>query len=548
MAIAVGLSLPTNHDEYQYIAAAHLVPELRLYADVFYSQTPYFPWALAGWQAVTGWLVESPYMAARLFNIAWSLIFLVTLLNLAARLAPLRLLAVGICAASVGVGLMELPIRVARNDMMPLALATLALLQLARACWLDAEAGRQRVLLHLGAGLLLAAAVGTKLSYAHVAAVAVLHAILDPQLPWGARWKLRVLPLVAGGVLGAVPMLAMAAASPENFLYATTEFHQTHHHWASSATPEAYEAIGSLAVRAYVLFRVLATLPYLLLALVFAACIAVALLARHRAGDPEEVRLWSICLLCVGTVLASIPMFIMPKPLHAQYVAPVVPFVAIAAASATALMRRRARAARLGDGRAWLFGAAALLIGGALVQAFVAPRLGPISYLRFLTAMSLRDPSGGPWLEHGGLWVAPHMRRVAGRLQDVLGPPQPGLRIATVMNTYPIEAGFGIHRELAGAPFFYQTNDRIPPALVERLRGTSPELAPAWLERAQVRAVLVGYMPALDAPFRAHARRHGFLCFTVDLSGSRSDREETGAGELWVAPELARAAPDCGTD
>ncbi len=544
MVALMGLSLPTNHDEYQYLAAAHLFPEHRLYADVFYSQTPYFPVALSAWLAATRDVLPSAYLSARLFNIAWSIVFVAALFAMLFRLSPSRLFATMVGAALLLVEVMHLPLRTARNDMMPLALCTVALALLVQGCWLEAAARRRRAWLHFAAGLLIAAAVGTKQSYAFVALVAAAWALAAPHLPWRERLRAQFWPLAAGGVLGGLPMLALIAASPVNFLYSNLEFHSTHHLWWSAATPEAEAAISSLTVRAYVLFRALATWPFLVLGALFAACMAVALLAPRRAPDPEARRLVSVLLLAAVTVLVALPIFILPKPLHVQYVAPMLPFIG-ACAVAGAALACHVLAQRPGFAcRPWLHGASALLLASILAYGMVTPRKGAVAHLRYVAAATLRG--GDHWVGHGGVWVAGHAARIEARLREVLGPPREGLRIATLMNIYPIGAGFGIHPELAGAPFFYQTNDRIPPGQVQSLGGTSPAGVAEWAARAGVQAVLLGYLPRLDAPLRDHARREGFLCFRVDLRGGQSDHlPEAEPGELWVAPELARAAPDC---
>ena len=127
IAVVLGLSLPTNHDEYQYVAAAHLFREMRIYADFFYSQPPYFPAFLSAWLALTDGLVASPYVASRIFNILWSILFIAALFQILFRLSPSRLFAASVGMALICVEITLLPLRVARNDMMPLALTTAAL-------------------------------------------------------------------------------------------------------------------------------------------------------------------------------------------------------------------------------------------------------------------------------------------------------------------------------------------------------------------------------------------------------------------------------------
>jgi hypothetical protein len=142
------------------------------------------------------------------------------------------------------------------------------------------------------------------------------------------------------------------------------------------------------------------------------------------------------------------------------------------------------------------------VLATTLAYGLITPQRGAIARLHDVATAVLRgegDDSAGD-----GAWVGAHAARVEARLREVLGPPRRDLRIATIMNIYPAGAGFGVYRELAGAPFFYQTNDRIAPVQLRRLVGTSPRLAPAWLAEAEVQVVLVGYMVQLDAPLRGY--------------------------------------------
>ena len=88
LALMVGFSIPTNHDEFQYIAAAHLVGSERLYAEFFYSQTPYFPILLSLWLDELVHVLDSPYVLSRAFNALWSVVFIGSLAGLSPGSVP----------------------------------------------------------------------------------------------------------------------------------------------------------------------------------------------------------------------------------------------------------------------------------------------------------------------------------------------------------------------------------------------------------------------------------------------------------------------------
>jgi hypothetical protein len=126
-------------------------------------------------------------------------------------------------------------------------------------------------------------------------------------------------------------------------------------------------------------------------------------------------------------------------------------------------------------------------------------------------------------------------------MEQVLGPATEHFRIATLMPIYPIEAGFGIHPELASAPFFFRANDDLSPDQLERLVGIGPSTVEAWLGENNVQALLTGYDQNLETGFRAYAATRGMSCFRLDLRGAY----ETNRGYLYVDPVLARLPDEC---
>jgi hypothetical protein len=155
-----------------------------------------------------------------------------------------------------------------------------------------------------------------------------------------------------------------------------------------------------------------------------------------------------------------------------------------------------------------------------------------------------RDAAAVDWRLPVGTntWVASHAQQVRARFHEVLGSGSRTLKIATLMSEYPLDAGFGIYREFAGAPFFYRSNDDLPPERVTQLIGTAPRALGSWLSEHQVTAILVGYHErALEKGFLEYARAGNFACFSVSLQGAY----QINYGQLLVSRHLARASPDC---
>jgi hypothetical protein len=122
--------------------------------------------------------------------------------------------------------------------------------------------------------------------------------------------------------------------------------------------------------------------------------------------------------------------------------------------------------------------------------------------------------------------------------------PSKELKIATLMSVYPLEAGFGIYDELAGAPFFYRVNDILPVARRRALKGVAPAEVPAWLTEMQATAVMTGYVSGydfdLEEGFARFARESGLIPLPVDLRGGYKQDRGSGMGLLWVAPSLVQ--------
>jgi len=522
--IVHGLSPATSHDEHQYIAAALLADDRSIYRDFFYSQTPYFALSLSRWLAL--FPDASVYGAARAFNIMWSLSFLVVSWGLMWRISGAPLLATVLVAGIATSPLLAPAISLVRNDMMPLFLATMAL-----ACMIHVSPQRPRVpaVLSFLAGLLAASAFGAKQSYAFLPAALVIFALLAPTYA-GLRDRLTglLMPLGAGGLLGGAPLAVIASGSFSNFMYATFEYHRT-------ADPVWFARVGvaeqtELLPRLIIFSKLALDFQTVALLLCFLLCAGLLIgRGRGRMRAVDDARSNALYLSAIGLVVATTSLLGFAKSIFAQYLAPLLTFAAITLAAAVGAARSVLAGPRSG---AAVAGAAAVLLG-----------LG-------VTANLLANPGGSTarlacaW--HDCEWAPSHVRRVAMRLNEILGPGAKELRIATLMSVYPLEAGFGIYDELAGAPFFYRVNDRLPAERLRALNGVAPAEVATWLAEIGATVVLTGYVSGYDADLEAgfvrFARERGLIPLAVDLSGGYRQDQGTGMGLLWVAPSLIRPA------
>lgn len=549
IAVVVGLSLPTNHDEFQYIAAAHLYRTHDIYREFFYSQTPYFPIALHYWNSVASELVGSVYVSSRLFNVFWSLLFVCTLMYVLALISPSAILAIGVFAVVYFSEILDLPLRVARNDMMPLALTSSALALISR-CHFQAE--REHVRMRSSyflAGALLAAAVSSKTSYAVVALGVTLASLFSPSVAIRDSWKRATLPLVVGGFVGACPLLYYVTKNWTTMRFSLIEFHQTAHiQWMLGQAPEVdFSMMG----RAFRFGQELYNISFLAALIVFAFFV-IAILVSGAGIRKSALFHWRMLSLSILTIALIMPTLLLIGQLHPQYLAPLIPFIGICVVSAAGILDDSVNWASAKSSPRLIFAAvSAFLIVAALYDGLVKSDRGAVAHLRSM--MFFTAPADNPITFHRRnfreVWAAEHSYRVARRLIDILGERRDTLRIATLMSLYPIEAGYDIYPEFTGAPYFYRSNDHLSPA--ERLDyvGVSPLTLRSWLYETSAEALLVGYHTGIETGFWDYAREQRFACFRVNLSGAYNfPAEGSREAYLLVLPSRTDATPDCQVD
>ncbi len=556
IAVVVGLSLPTLHDEFQYIAAAHLYGKLDIYREFFYSQPPYFPIALHYWNLLFSDLVGSVYVSSRLFNVFWSLLFVGTFMYVLARSSPSAMLCIGVFTVLFFSPTLDPSLRVARNDMMPLALTSSALALMSHRYF---HAEHQHVrwgLAHFLAGLLLAAAVSSRHLYATVALALVVASLVSPGFSIRDSWKWATLPLVVGGFVGAAPLLYYVAKNWETMQFSLIEYNQTANmQWfmKTKAVPER-----TVMNQAANLARELFNVPFLSSTIVFAVFVILIVALRADMRKMKSPH-WGMLVLSILAIALIIPLMMLPRPLYPIYLAPLIPFVGICIVSAAGIVNHSVEwtsaklSSRVVFAGAGIFLVAAALYPPPLYLGMEKTWMGAVAHLRSMMVFpsAADNPITTDRRNFPEVWAAEHVYRVARRLVEILGEPgDPPLRIATLMSSYPIEAGYEIYPEFAGSPFFYRSNDYLSPA--ERLKyvGVSPLTVGGWLEEVNAEALLVGFSRGryanLEAGFWDYARKRRFACFRVNLSGAYN-LYAAGSREafLLVLPSRTGAPPDC---
>ncbi|MBS0409182.1 MAG: phospholipid carrier-dependent glycosyltransferase [Proteobacteria bacterium] len=486
----LALTLPVDHDEGQYVAAALASASgLRPYADYVYLQTPLQPLLTAPIAEVAR---GSVVLALRLANAAAGAGILALVFQIQRGLGVERRRAAAATALLGACYIFQFACGVARND----ALAALAEM-VALAVALRALETRRAFGLWVVAGLALGAAVSLKLSYALPAAAAGLFVV---QAVWARRLGWRALGgLILGGLAGGAPYLWALASAPRAVLYDTVLYHQT--------APRAWYAAIGQAGRLGVLAKVPDSLLALAVGPALEVLVAVAIITllrwRERTDASPRRRLIEVM------ALAGLAAALAPAPTQRQYFLPLLPCLFILwgigeSGLARALPWRRA-----------LAGAVA---AGALIGA------GRVTYLVTDSVLRIARGAAPPILalQADGRWVGARLR--AAGAKGAIATPSPQAAA---------DSGYDLDPRLAAGPFFYRTGDLTSDADQARLKALSPRTLAAGLDAAPPAAILVGLegRPGLngrsaDDDFRDYAVARGW----------RSERSPDGALELYLRP------------
>ena len=319
----VSLYSPTNHDEYQYIAAAYLSRDLSLYSDFFYGQTPYFPVVLGKLSAAFTTDGTGVFVVSRMFNLFWSVVFVGSLLFALLSISRSALVSVILCFFVLTSELMLFSLRTARNDMMPLALVTVALAVIQS---ISHHRKNRHILANGIVGALLSAAVCTKQSFIFVLVPFAIYALIPFRQKLNRQLRTVVIPMAVGGLLAAIPAIWMALRDLENFIYSNGEYHRTLHAIMFYGTEDP-----GLFRRLTRMMQVLTEPSLITLSIIGPVCI----LSRFPRSVAELLKNEFAPILTLAFLVCffvSVSLFL-ANPLWPQYAAPLLPFLAALVAS-----------------------------------------------------------------------------------------------------------------------------------------------------------------------------------------------------------------------
>ena len=474
--VLLALVIPSDHDEGQYVAAAHFVAEgLRPYRDFPYLQTPLQPFLTAplAWLA-PGWL----FLAIRLAN-ALAMALAALLLARTAIDVSGRRVAGGLTLAGVAsVDAVQFGASVARNDALPM-------LFFAAAITLLFARGRVTKRRAFAAGLMLALAASTKVSYALPAAAAGAMAL------WHASRAHRpeVAALLGGLFVGGMPILWFLATDTQRFIFFAYRY-SVDAVLAWQSYNGSIDALGwPKRLRRFVTFLALGPTLVLLIAVLFTR--------RRDAPEREAPPLGIKPGILLG---ASLIAAILPMPSYRQYIVPIIPPLVLVIALRGEELLGRLRQHRLRAG---------LAIGLLLIT-------------------SLAGSARSLWAVLDG---APARRPIAiEREAHRLGRWAQSGRVIGLDPLLLVDSGLDFDPRFATGPFLFRAGN-LPacadPSLcgvtfahLDRLDRAPPGLVLTGTERRSPRGLKGG----LDGFLDSWARRHGYR------------PQHLGDQILWIAP------------
>lgn len=456
-----------NHDEEQFVAAAVLAVDHVPYRDFLYLQPPAYLALLSGLYRLLG-LEGGYFLAARMLNLCFTLLALAALWRFARRHSgtdPIPAMAVTLLfATSTAV---QPAIDSLRNDMAPCALALWATVLLIG----ELDRSRPRASFMAIAGLLLAGAVGMKLSYGFAPLVLTL---------WLLWRRPRLLPgLVAGGAAGAACLLPWPLAGWDGFLEGVVTYHRvTPALWHAEAGLNEYFSLEYLAE---FLNRRVFTDALLAGLLLLSTSFLLARRDEDVAARVGERHLGLLGLLMLGALIFGL----LPRPPYIQYFMPFAAFTLLAVPAA------------------WAALAPAERVRGALLAATVLLGALPGTVVMLANAPRLVQP---------GKWMVTRIADAGVRIRAEMQAAGLEGPVATLSPIPVLEAGLPIYPELSAGPFFYRTADRLPVAALRALHAVGRRDLPALLAERPPAAILLGREGAvLEQGLLDYALAHGFI-------------------------------------
>ncbi|WP_298569823.1 hypothetical protein [uncultured Aliiroseovarius sp.] len=491
-----------RRDEMLFVPPAVLLPDLQLYGDYFYNHVPYSAWYFKAMALIfgSGGLLFSTRLGIFFAWVGLAAAMGWTMLRLS---GSIRMAAFGVISVLTSHALMDGPGMAATNNLLqlPFALFGMGLFLV------EVKGATLRPATLVLSGVMLSVATGMKVSsVAFIPPIAIAAFLLPAALPFSARLTRVVLPVLAGGLIGALPLFWLLLSDPDLFLAHIMKFHVGPHvtYWEANklSEPDLAMGLGQKLQLAYGVWLQGAALIVALVILALAWMGRTAAVARTKGRWSDRSAL-GLILVVLATLVTTAGMSLTPTPGFSQYyIAPLVCLPVLAA-----------------------------LIYDALPPATRAqswPLLSAATAMLVLIAVPWLAPDMRKTLRPG-MTTPAKIERGAAALQDSIAQLRPaGSKVATFLPIYPLEAGLSVYPEFATGQFAYRIAPYTDPDLARFYVMAGPDDIGALFDRDPPQAILIGYEPALEAPLRDYALTHGYRKVSVPHLDNRY-----GQGEVY---------------
>jgi hypothetical protein len=494
------MAFGVRRDEMMFVPPAQYLPDWQLYRDVFFNHVPNAAWFFNGMHLVFSDLGLLGSARTGVF-LLWVLLILAIVWT-TLRLSRSWLLAIFSAVAMVAADpLLGQAGMAATNNLMPLPFAVLGI-----GLFLSETMERQpRFSLILVAGMCLSLAAGCKVSaVVFIPPVALAAFLLPRHVSLRGRLTGVVLPLAAGGLIGALPVLWYLLADPQLFFAHVLSFHTGPHiaYWTANAAAEPGLAMG-LAGKLQLAFGAWLAGGPLILATALVYLFWVALRARYK-GEAQGSDCQGQTVVVLAVIAFAAALSFVPTPGFPQYY--IQPLVCLPILGALFYRQIGTR-----DRQQVM----PVLCASMLVMLVITlPRLMP-------GLASLAHPDG---------FTSARMLRGGQELQQALATHNaPEGPVATFMPVYPMEAGLGTYPEFSSGQFAYRIAPYTDAELAAFYRMVGADGLAELFAKEPPAAILVGYEPDLEAPMVAYARANNYLEVPVSELSNRY-----GDGRLFV--------------
>ncbi|MHC4183890.1 MAG: hypothetical protein ACYSR0_11130 [Planctomycetota bacterium] len=488
-----------NHNEHMYIVASVFVAQNQeLYKDFAYLQTPYLPLLYGNLYRLMG-VTSYYFFIGKLISFIFLGISSMTLFLLARRVVKEIALSLSVVALFLLNMTIVMPATEVSNYIMPVAFSMAGFYVF----YVSIIENQIRPFGITLAGIFLAIAIGTKLTYATVVfpfiAIILFYPLVSGHSAITARKNIvyALFPFIAGIVIGLLPML-LFMSDIQSFIFNNLGYHNVNTQWKQISGSIRPMSLYSKLVYAR---KVFFSADNLILLLGVLLGLGFSINSSHTIRQAIK-EIPTGAFLAFLLVLIAVPTALAPTPSYHQYFAVPVSFCFLLLIFSCASKSVEISA-----------------LHRILLIILVLMSVAYNGALLLKSSIKLTQRDG---------WAGLRVHDVSMNVRNALinnGIGTDG-KIATLSPLFVTESNLNIYSELSTGPFLYRVGDLLTPQQRNHFAGTSPRSIDGLFTEDPPAVILVGFEGDLDKPLIEYAIANNYK--KVDVAGF--------SGELYVRP------------